>query len=245
MYRKSLYEDYHSSRKLQKRIIGQKNFTYRYHLSVINRFGNGKEFLDIGCGVGTVDFFLATKGKYITGIDISKNAIKAASENAKLFKLDNKLSFRVMNFPKEAPKLTYDFIICSEVLEHIPDESVAIAGIYKLLRKKGRVLITTPSKNSPLHRLGLLKEHDKGAGHLRSYTVEGLSGLLRKRGFKIIYTDKREGALRKALFIYPVGSLIIRIANKFNIISDFLTFLDNLVLKIFGESHIFVVAEKD
>lgn len=245
MYTQSFYEGWHVSRKLQKRVIIENNFTYRFILSAVRRFGRGKEFLDIGCGVGTVDFFLATKGKHITGIDISKNAIKAASENARLFKLDRRVSFRVMNFPKEAPKLTYDFIICSEVLEHIPDESAAIARIYKLLRKKGRVFITTPSKNSLLFILGLAKKHDQRAGHLRRYSVVDLINLLGKNGFRVIYTAKREGILREALFIYSFGGWIVKVASKFNLISEIVTLLDNLLLNIFGGSQIFVVGEKE
>ena len=245
MYTQSFYDGWHISRKLQKSVIKENNFTYRFILSAIGRFGRGKDFLDVGCGVGTVDFFLATKGKHIAGIDISKNAIKVASENARLFRLDNKLSFRVMNFPKEAPKLTYDFIICSEVLEHIPNESVAIAKIYKLLRKKGRVFITAPSKNSLLFILGLAKKHDQRAGHLRRYSVVGLTNLLRKNGFRIIYTDKREGILREALFICSFGSWVVKAANRFSLISETVRFLDNLLLNIFGGSQIFIVGEKE
>lgn len=241
----SLYEDYHSSRKLQKRVIGEDNFTYHFQLSVIKRFGRGEQFLDIGCGVGTIDFFLATKGKSVTGIDISRNAIKIASENARLFKQDNKLSFRVMNFPKEQPKSKYDFIICSEVLEHISDQTKAISKFQQLLKNKGRVFVTTPSQNSLLYRLGLTNRYDKEVGHLRRYTLESLTGKLKEGGFRVIYTDKKEGALREALFMYSLGGMVIRMANRFGFVGDLLTLFDNFILKILGESHIFVVAQKE
>jgi len=36
--------------------------------------------LDVGCGVGTLDFYLASKGKSVTGIEISKRAVNIANK---------------------------------------------------------------------------------------------------------------------------------------------------------------------
>jgi len=39
---------------------------------------------------------------------------------------------------------SYDLILCSHVLEHIPDDSKAIAEIYRVLRPGGRAMIQIP-----------------------------------------------------------------------------------------------------
>ena len=38
--------------------------------------------LDVGCGEGFYDIYLASRGFEVTGIDISENAIKLATENS-------------------------------------------------------------------------------------------------------------------------------------------------------------------
>ncbi|MCJ7805122.1 class I SAM-dependent methyltransferase [Patescibacteria group bacterium] len=245
MAKKNFYDIYHVITALQKRIIDKNNFTYRNILGVACRYAIGRnKILDIGCGVGTIDFFLAKKGKTVVGIDISENATRTAAENAKLFGLTRQLSFRRMNFPAKFPKQKYDFILCSEVIEHLPKEKLAIKRFRQLLRKKGRVFISAPSENSLLFRLGLTQKHDKWAGHLRRYTTERLTGLFENSGFKIIYTDKREGILRESLFIFPPLGIIVKLANKFAFIGNLISYADNFLLRIFGESDVVVVAEK-
>ena len=71
-----LYETYHSNRRLQKRIISDNNFTYRELIKIMKPHLNKiQSVLDIGSGAGTIDFYLASKGKKVTGIEISKSAV--------------------------------------------------------------------------------------------------------------------------------------------------------------------------
>src|SRR5687767_2792036 len=101
MIKNKLYERYHSSPKIQTRIIDENNFTYRNIITLLNKNlpKKGSKILDIGCGVGTIDFYLSKKNYLITGIDISKQAIHVAKENAKLFKSKN-IKFLVGNVNK-------------------------------------------------------------------------------------------------------------------------------------------------
>ncbi len=245
MARRNFYDIYHIKPVLQKRIIDKNNFTYKNILKVISHYSNGRNrILDIGCGVGTIDFFLAKNGKRVDGIDISENAIRIASANSKLFDLAKQITFRKMDFPNEFPKQKYNFIICCEVIEHLADDRLAIKRFNQLLMKKGRAFISTPSKNSVLFRLGLTKQHDEWAGHLRRYTAEELTRLLGNSGFSIIYIDKRQGLLRESLFMFPPLGIIVRLANRFAFIGNLITYTDNFLLKIFGESDVEIVAEK-
>src|SRR6266536_876186 len=99
-----LYETNHGNRNLQKRIIGDNNFTYRELIKLLKPYFNEcHSVLDIGSGVGTIDFYLASKGKKVTGIEISENTVSIAQENAKLFHLDKKIDFIVAEFPHKVP----------------------------------------------------------------------------------------------------------------------------------------------
>jgi 2-polyprenyl-3-methyl-5-hydroxy-6-metoxy-1,4-benzoquinol methylase len=241
---KLLYEKYHNRRMLQKRILTKKNFTYRYLINVLeNRLKNVRNVLDIGCGTGAIDFYLANNGISVVGIDISTKAVRNARLNAKNFGLALKTKFNINHFPHDKIEGKYDLVICSEVLEHLVDDSKAVNKIFELLKSGGLAVLSSPSINSPIYKLGLARNHDKEVGHLRRYNNDNLLLLLRKAGFKIVDSRKVQGLLREALFIFPLGELIIKMANRFSFVSDFLSIIDELLL-VFGESDIIVTAKK-
>ena len=238
-----MYNTFHRRTKPQKRIINKNNFTYRSLLELLEKYLYGaRTCLDIGCGAGAVSLFVASRRKKVLGIDISKVSIKACREGARRLKLGNVALFKVMNFPKEKPGRRFDMIICSEVLEHIENDEKALEEIYHLLNSRGLSVISVPSKNAPLFRVGLTKRFDVEVGHLRRYDFKQLINLCERTGFNILETRRSEGILRNFLFLNPVGGKMIRFIR--GPISDFVTALDNVTLKLFGESQIFVVAQK-
>lgn len=44
----------------------------------------------------------------------------------------------------------FDLVLCSEVVEHIPDSAAALRGIASLLRPGGTLILSTPQRYSPL-----------------------------------------------------------------------------------------------
>lgn len=241
----SLYEKYHNKRSVQNRVVNNNNFTYYNTLKILatclsEKKGNA---LDIGCGTGTLSFYLASKGYIVSGIDISKKAIEACKKNAKQLGFEKETRFEKMEFPSYTPKGKFNLVICSEIIEHIKDDEKALRKIYNLLTPKGILLLSTPSENAPLYKLGLLKKFDTEVGHLRRYTEESLIKKIKKLGFEIIDTHKTEGILRNLLFTNNIVGQFVRFINKFNL-SLPVTIADNFSLKLFGESQIFVVAQK-
>jgi ubiquinone/menaquinone biosynthesis C-methylase UbiE len=240
---KKIYEKFHKKTLSQKKLIKINNFTYRHILHFINKYSiNKKQAIDIGCGAGTLCFYIANTKKHILGIDISSRAIEACRRSSKNLGLNNLAKFKVVNFPKESVKGKFDLVIFSEVIEHIQDDKLALAKIFKILNKGGITIITTPSLNAPLYKLGYAKSFDERVGHLRRYTLETLIKKCEDSGFEIVETKKIEGVLRNFLFLNPYGGKLIRFIKYF--ISDFVTLIDNLLIPIFGESNIIIVAKK-
>ena len=239
---KSFYEGYHKNRHLPKRIISKKDFTYRHIVEILNKFCLAKNVLDIGSGVGTLDFYLASKKHQVTAIEISQKAVAVAQQAQKLFALTKKIKFIRGDFFQLKTREQFPFVICSEVLEHLGDDRRAINKIYQLIKSEGLLLITVPSQNAPLIKLGAIKKFDQISGHLRRYTLDNLRLLLEENQFKVIYAKKTEGILRNSLYVFKLN-LVIKLANRFPLVSDLITWLDNLSLRLFGESQIITVAK--
>lgn len=241
--KKKLYETYHGSRKLQKRIISDNNFTYREIIKLFEKYSDQyTSVLDIGSGVGTIDFYLASKGKKVTGIEISQNAVEVAKANAKLFDLDKKITFIAAEFPHKVPDKNYDLVIFSEVIEHLEDDQKALQDINKILKPGGLLIITTPSIHAPLYKIGLLNGFDREVGHLRRYTKEGLAELVKKSGYKIVSVGQHEGILRNFLFTNPVAGKSLRFVRWQ--VSDLVSVIDSATIPLFGASNIHLVAKK-
>lgn len=237
------YNEFHKNDLLQSKIVSQSNFTYINILPLINKqLVKNMKIIDVGCGIGTIDFFLASKNFKITGLDISTSAINLCKKNAKILGISSKTKFVSSDFLEYSTYQKYDMVICLEVLEHLIDENNAVKKIYSLLKKNGILILSVPSVNSLLYRLGLIKKFDKRVGHIRRYSVEKLKILVEQHDFKILQTYRVEGFLRNSLFVFPLFGHFIKFIKGF--IALCFTFVDNVSAMLFGESDIIVIARK-
>lgn len=240
------YDKFHINSKFQKKIIDRNNFTYRDIIQVLDQYiccENGR-VLDIGCGVGTLDFYLANKKYSVLGVDISKKVIDLCIRNSQLLGLNFNTTFKNLNFPEQNFDEKFDYIICSEVLEHLVDDKKALSCIFKLLKPNGVLIISVPSKNAPLYKIGYSDKFDRNVGHLRRYLPEDLVNLCTQSGFAVNEVVKTEGIVRNFLFLTPFFGIFIKVLNRVRLLSDIFTFFDKLSLRLFGESNIFVVVRK-
>jgi len=241
---KKVHEKYHKKTKPQDKIIAKNNFTYKIILPILDKYVNttNKKILDIGCGSGTLSLYLASKGNTVHGIDISKRAVYTSNKSAKELGLKN-VSFEVLDFPRDKLRPNnYDVILLLEVIEHIEEDARALQLLYSRLNTNGILILSTPSKNAPLYRLGLTKDFDKRVGHLRRYREKELLDQIKYAGFNIIEIKKNEGILRNFLYTNSIAGNAIRFIKFF--IVDLISYLDNLSMLIFGESDFIVIAKK-
>lgn len=238
------YNHFHKNANIQRRIVDFNNFTYGSLLLLINHYVNSdSKILDLGCGVGTIDFYLSKRCNFVTCVDYSNKAIEIAKANAKILGVSKNLFFLQKKFPEQKIKGKYDIVLCIELLEHITDDKLAIINVKNLLSKNGIVIVSVPSIYSPLYKLRLTKQHDERVGHIRRYSVETLEKLIKTSDLNVIKVIKKEGILRNLLFSFPLFNMIIKIANRFSIISKILTYVDN-ILSIFGEGQIILIAKR-
>lgn len=239
----NFYEKFHENSKVQRHIVDSNNFTYRPLFTCINKFlpTRGK-VLDIGCGTGSISLYLSKFNLNVVGLDISRKAISVANLNKKKFNIKN-ISFKNMSFEKYRSSSNFDLIVCFDLLEHVNDDKSTLIHIHNLLKNGSTLFLSVPSLNAPLYRIKLLKNFDEKVGHLRRYSENNLATLLHESKFRIVKVCKREGLLRNLLFTNDWIGKSIKIV-KLPILNKIFCFIDEILLKFFGESQLIFVAIK-
>lgn len=169
------------------------------------KLAKGKQLLDIGCGVGRTSFMAALQGFNVIGVDIERKAINVAKTSAKKLNLEKKCVFDHGNILKQKKLYNkkFDVIICSEVIEHVSRPQKIINLAFRLLKKNGLFILTTP------HDQKLWSVLDDYADHIKRFNIGELKHLL--SNFKVVnfYTIGFP-FMRAMIFFY---NFITRVAN--------------------------------
>lgn len=100
---------------------------------------NEKTVLEIGCGAGKISSLLADDVTVYIGIDPDEDAIREAKEN-----YDN-VDFRIGNGESLVlGDFFFDIVLFTLSLHH-QNSSAALKEAYRVLKKKGRLVIVEPS----------------------------------------------------------------------------------------------------
>jgi len=111
-------------------------------LQIIANYKKNKEtFLEIGLGTGELFELLSNKFHFVSGMDISEGMVRRT--NSKKIKKKDLFVGDGCNLPLQSN--LFDFIICQDVLEHVPNQEKLILGICQVLKPNGIAIITTPN----------------------------------------------------------------------------------------------------
>jgi SAM-dependent methyltransferase len=141
--------------------------------------------LDLGCGFGRHAFEAARRGAAVVAVDAGDDEVNgvAAMFNAMVAagELDEKSRHAAVQGDGLALPFaddSFDRVICSEVLEHIPDDLGAMRELTRVLRPGGTMAITVPRFGPELVNWALSDEyHNVPGGHIRIYR----KGVLKER----------------------------------------------------------------
>ena len=111
--------------------------------------GRAARALDIGCGRGRHTHALYTEGLTVIGLDLAESDVAAARDALGGFAEAEPDGARAGWTVGDALRLpfedgAFDIIVCSEVLEHIPDYRAALKEIARVAAPGARVAITVP-----------------------------------------------------------------------------------------------------
>ena len=151
----------------------------------------GQRVLDLGCGEGRhVIAACALDGVDAVGVDLSLEDLATARQrmqefdarggtDAPLFAL---LAGDALRLP--FADASFDAVICSEVLEHIPDYRAALQEIQRVLKPGGFFCASVPRAWCERICWRLSREyHQTPGGHLRIFRAAALRGEIEARGF--------------------------------------------------------------
>jgi len=106
---------------------------------------NGTKVLELGCGTGEFTKRVASTGADITAIDISPDLLKTAETLVK----NNNVRFRIQNVEEtDFEDESFEVVFGSSILHHL-NLRPALADMYRILKKGGRVVFTEPNILNP------------------------------------------------------------------------------------------------
>lgn len=120
--------------------------------------------LEIGTGSGYGIEIVAPHADIFITVD-------KTSPDPSLYSGKGNVSFRRISVPPldGIPSESCDYVISFQVIEHIKDDVGTVAEIYRVLRKGGKLIISTPNKTMSLTR---------NPWHVREYTPKSFCKLL-------------------------------------------------------------------
>ena len=168
---------------------------------------DGDRVLDVGCGTGRHSWEACRHTRCLVyALDINSEelvrakgmfmAMDAQGESRGQWIL---LQGSTMNLPFRSG--SFDKIICSEVLEHVPDDQQSIREMARVLKDEGIIAISVPNylPEAICWRISS-RYHNRAGGHVRIYRSGELLAPLRKNNLHI-YATRRKHALHSIYWI--------------------------------------------
>jgi 2-polyprenyl-3-methyl-5-hydroxy-6-metoxy-1,4-benzoquinol methylase len=137
------------------------------------------EAIEFGAGMGDISVLIAPEVEHL---DLAEPSPGLAENLARRFADEPKVAVHVETLAAFAAhkEAAYDSAVLVNVLEHIEDDSAALAALRKILRPGGHVMIMVPAL--PF----LFSALDAKVGHYRRYTRSGLCARAEAAGFAIV-----------------------------------------------------------
>ena len=161
----------------------------------------GDRVLDLGCGAGRHAFELYRRGTHVVALDQDRMALRAVTAMFEAMREagESGAGGSAESMPGDALKLPFpdghfDGVLAAEILEHIPDDELAMAELARVLRPGGTAAVTVP-RYLPERICWALSDayHEVEGGHVRIYTGHELVAKLARAGLVAVGTDHAHG----------------------------------------------------
>ncbi len=146
-------------------------------------YGNNvknKSFLDIGCATGLLLNYMKHKGWNTKGVELCRPSAEYA---IKQFGLDVFIgTLEEAAFPDQY----FDVVHFSHLIEHVPDPKSLLMEVKRILKRDGRIILTTPNADGFQARWAGENWRSAIPDHIYLFTKRTMRTLLTQTRFRII-----------------------------------------------------------
>jgi len=213
--------------------------TFNFNLLNLKKI---KKVIDVGCGNGRHLKSLGFKltDSEIIGIDQSASEITKLNKefNESVCKNGNAYKFITGDIREmDVPDNSQDLVVCSEVLEHVPNFEAVLEECYRILKPGSVMLISVPSYFPESLCWKYSKKYmQTPGGHIRIFKKNFLKERFKALNLKL-FKHHREHALHSIYWI-------IRARNNMEENNFLKSFHNLLVRQMFGQAKFSFALEK-
>ena len=190
--------------------------------------------LDIGCGEGRLILYGPFPDVKFSGIDVSQSSLETARKRGYAEVMQGNLADRLAGQDE-----SFDIVVCSHILEHLPDPGKMVSEVMRVLRPGGLFILGVPicmwwTRLLRIHLVPLLVPKKRpellasGFGHVVFFTLPSLRALLGNfqiediRGFRF-FSAGRYLPLENWRWYYRLntawGKVFPRLTSEINVIA--------------------------
>jgi len=140
----------------------------------------GERVLDAGAGTGTFTEAVAQDRELVVAMEPEERFAVRLEQRFAGRPSVLVLPFDIGELADDRVPSPFDSIICFNVLEHVADDSEAVASFGRVLAPGGHLLLLVPAHPS------LFGSIDRTVGHERRYRKDGVRQLLETNGMEVV-----------------------------------------------------------
>ncbi|MCB9769689.1 MAG: methyltransferase domain-containing protein [Candidatus Omnitrophica bacterium] len=167
---------------------------------------SGKRLLDAGSGTGWFSKRATERGARVTSIDIGHQLLKKVGEKCQTDRAANDICRTGL------ASESFDFIVSSEVIEHVPEPRLSITELNRLLKPGGVIVLSTPNK---VWHFAITLANKMGARPYEGYENWVGYGELRRWFEEEGLTVEKQIGLHLFPFVHPIFYPILDFMDRF------------------------------
>lgn len=211
-------------------LMPNKSFFLDTHVMFLRAVKQGR-VLDVGCGNGERLDLLKQLGWAVKGTDLDQKAVEAARQKG----LDADCGeLAALAYPAES----FDAVILSHVIEHVPHPVDLLAECARVLKPGGRVVMLTPNAESfGLDCYGRCWRGLEPPRHLQIFSQTALERIVGEAGLRVVKGKSLLGpqvlyASQAIKIGNPMINGSVRLGLRSKLYVKWLTLLESLLLRV-------------
>lgn len=153
--------------------------------------------LDVGCGAGRHLLELSRFPGLFVGLDMAREDLRAMGYMLAITERERTVEATIGAVQGDGERLPFedglfDLVICTETLEHVPDDKAILQELTRVLRPGGVLVLSVPDEYSErlLWRFSRRYRTHPG-GHVRIYRRNQISSMMEENGAQPFATEFR------------------------------------------------------